>query len=689
MSIANYKKPASQIFQRLEEVAEANDAGMQVLIVGPQYDVQEYSPDLPDGAGYSWPPAAGTTSYPLDLDAVRPTALLTKPARVYVRDGSWLDGNYSATTAAAGDGNLFYYEGDIGLRLYHDNSGTKEASTKFLASPLASELATFLTGATSVAVGDTLLIAGNSGFTNAVTRKVTKLIPSDAVQGRYDGVVLDGFPYPVSGAKPAETTLFIKIYKKVSGWADETVDPPAAPNNTAADGFTVPTEINVSGKALDDDVANLIYLEVPGLVVPAGDEGVVRSTSTSTADYGPDSTSNKLGQMVRASIIGGSVPYVVRTKGETVADYAEALEKAKFDDRYYYLVSVGDAAVLNKLFLEHVNLMSQPDNMRWRAAVLPIDIPDVWDVAGVGKISAGTTGNVAGQDVDFIALGLHAGDVITAGGQTATITEVLSKSALKVTGGTLPSAWSDYTVTKRYSAANAVSYLASVAGGDRRLVNVWSPKPQVEGKVVSSAVPAAEAAGIKSANPAHQPVTNFDIKAVDAVPASYAQFTEEQLDQIASYGILIVSQNSAQDPVVIRHQLTSAGSNLGPLFNEWSCVSTFDYIDYQNKPVVTAYVGRANVTQEFAQSIRLQLEATAISLMRTVDMLIGAPVLEFKDDTGRVGAARVLVHPEHRDKLVGYIQYQVPVPMNGIALYTRAYTWDGAIVNVGGTMEVL
>jgi hypothetical protein len=82
----------------------------------------------------------------------------------------------------------------------------------------------------------------------------------------------------------------------------------------------------------------------------------------------------------------------------------------------------------------------------------------------------------------------------------------------------------------------------------------------------------------------------------------YTRYTQAQLDDVASHGALIVTQDSAADAVYIRHQLTTSPDK-GILYSELSCTRNLDNISYAVADLIKTYVGKYNITNEALASI--------------------------------------------------------------------------------------
>jgi hypothetical protein len=202
----------------------------------------------------------------------------------------------------------------------------------------------------------------------------------------------------------------------------------------------------------------------------------------------------------------------------------------------------------------------------------------------------------------------------------------------------------------------------SHALGSRRLYNVW---PDVVKAPVGQTIQdlpgyfAACAIGAMTTGlPTHQGFTNLTISGFLGLNHSSKYFTEAQLDLIADGGTGILAQEGADQPLYVRHQLTTDRSSIK--FQEFSVTKNVDFIAKFIRRTYAPYIGIYNIVASTLDELR----TTAKSIITFL-----------KDDTrlprigGVIKSGQLTLLQEHEtqiDTVVMRFKLDIPIPLNNL-----------------------
>jgi hypothetical protein len=238
-----------------------------------------------------------------------------------------------------------------------------------------------------------------------------------------------------------------------------------------------------------------------------------------------------------------------------------------------------------------------------------------------------------------------------------------------------------FSLIRADTAANVVRFLAETAEllGSRRGVNVWTDRATTSVGYITSVVPnkflAAEVAGLRCALLPQQGLTMTEIASISKAPAMYTRFTPEQLDTIASYGNMVVTQEAEGGDIFIRHQLTTS-TDEGALAYEDNVGVIVDEFSYRVKDTFRPYIGKRNATTGTIVEIKNKLRDLADAATKTdiAQLEIGPMVLRFFDEDGKEGAVTARIDGVLADHILTYVKLRVPLPLNGIDHYIDVET---------------
>ena len=214
---------------------------------------------------------------------------------------------------------------------------------------------------------------------------------------------------------------------------------------------------------------------------------------------------------------------------------------------------------------------------------------------------------------------------------------------------------------QKYEQADAVKGY-SEAFSSRRCVHVWPDQLQVPIGQSLYFIPGFFAccaiAGLTTGLPTQQGFTNLAISGFLGFRHSTKYFSEEDLDNIADGGTMILAQAGTSQPLYIRHQLTTDRSAIK--FQEFSITKNVDFIAKFLRTTFAKFIGQWNV-----------VDTTITALKSTA----GAAIKFLKDDTRvpkfggviRAGTLKGVTESATQIDTVDIrFGFSIPVPLNNI-----------------------
>jgi len=401
-----------------------------------------------------------------------------------------------------------------------------------------------------------------------------------------------------------------------------------------------------------------------------------------------------------------SKTYALRTNGESLQDFVDALDKIRATDYYYALAPMTINTEALEAVAAHCDEMSNKYNRNFRRCYLGFDSPGafmIWGIKDTGDLRLATVDATNKRIIiddddepfsnflsdlsigDTITLGvtMNLGEIVQGSGTSVTIKRIISPTEVEYTGTVTGGSSIALTATRLDSAANVVKYFSERNIGSRRAAVVWSDNPVtftttflgstgIQSATYSSRrIPmmyvAAEIAGLRCALLPQQGLTMTELQSIDTAPGMYTRFTPEQLDVIASQGVFICTQEIEGGEIFIRHQLTSQ-TDKGALAYEDNIGVIVDDFSYRVKDEFRQYLGRRNVNRETIDEIASKLKDLAIAATQETlaNREIGPMVIRFFDENDKEGSVTVRVDGNLADHIVTYVRLRVPLPINGL-----------------------
>jgi hypothetical protein len=164
-------------------------------------------------------------------------------------------------------------------------------------------------------------------------------------------------------------------------------------------------------------------------------------------------------------------------------------------------------------------------------------------------------------------------------------------------------------------------------------------------------------AALTTGLPTQQGFTNLSVSGFLGLEHSSRYFTEEELDNIADGGTMILAQEGPQQPLYVRHQLTTDRSSVK--FQEYSVTKNVDFIAKFLRDTYAGYIGQYNI-------VDTTLDALRTTATGAVKFLKDRRVPKF-GGVIRTGSLISLVESETQiDTVEMRFGFSIPIPLNHI-----------------------
>lgn len=659
----NYTRPLAEVYQLLEVTRQATGDHLSACIVGPTYDLYRYGIEK-DVKGYTYTGAA-TLSIVYDQDSIMVYKLDNASVAVYADNVE--------KVVLAKDDSVTWTAVEGSSRKVKCSLPLNDA--KFVRQP---------------AVGDIIYVKGNVPTATVTSWQKRTIIDVDII----NSIVTVDAPF-VAGTG----TTTCAITSVTSGYIPATKD--GVTNWTHADDsttITISAALKIDGMTLLQG-AGTLYPEFRVLkYVKDEDEDIFEITTVSDIqnNFGTIDILNDLAYGCYCALRGsaGRAIYAIRTAGVDEAAFEKAMKKTEFDSSVYSFAPLTSDPDVADVVVKYNEEMSAPDVKMWRRTLVGVDNPGEYVLAEVGndaKIIKGTVakGSVANTGTITITSGnvnlkavalensyipVRPGDKIIAGAAEYIVVGTTSETVAEIYAEEGVTAVTDTTVkiVKADSVANTIQYVGAMAhkySSRRASVVFCDGGTTIEDDrvvVVPNRFLAAEIAGISSAVVPQQSITHTVIQGINKASHMYSRYTTAQLDDIASQGVLIITQDTKGTDCYIRHQLTTE-MDKGNLYFEESCTRNLDNISYALADIVNKYIGKANVTTSALRAIKIDITAALNEFTQNAtDDMVGPSLVDW--DT-----LEVYQDPKFNDRVIINVNLYLPLPLNNIKLFAMAY----------------
>lgn len=371
----------------------------------------------------------------------------------------------------------------------------------------------------------------------------------------------------------------------------------------------------------------------------------------------------------------GKRVFGVAVVSDDVAGYTAALRKLESTDLAYSLCALTNDLSVQQAVESHVDAMSTDERKNFRRAYLGIDSPGTYEALASQAFTADSFQGDAFRlvtlaDGGLLAAGVRDGYMLTISGVDYAVAYVVSDFELVLAedgpgASGVAEVWAPDTVDSQKLFVRSIARQFS----NRRIACVWTEGGAAVSSGVFTNVPsrfvAAEIAGLRSALPPQAGLTRTEITTITSASAMYIRYTPDDLDDVAADGVFIVTQESENTPVYIRHQLTTK-TDEGSLFYEDSVGVNVDDISFRIKDLYGPVIGRRNVTPTTLSEMRASGESMFNGLeLGELDNEFGPQIISYRD-------FEVEAHPILKDRAQVGVSVEVPLPMNNIDVFLRA-----------------
>lgn len=391
----------------------------------------------------------------------------------------------------------------------------------------------------------------------------------------------------------------------------------------------------------------------------------------------------------------GTPVYYMAVPTDDLAGYNAVLEQAKRLDTIYGLVPLTFDSTVIAAVKAHVETMSTAAEAKWRKVWICLQPTTFGVLQGYDRAASGVNWQIAARGNDpetgtvnvfatvssasgsydpaLVTNGVRAGDTLRVFADTTTtssyvdyvIAAVRSQNELVTTtplGNTNARA---VQILRTYTNDEQVAALGAATGNSRRVNAVFPYIAKTAGVDKAGYFVAAALAGLRAGSLPHAPLTNVEILGFDDFTVSLVTFTPTQLNNLASYGYWIVTQDVTGGTPYVRHQLTTLGYNdvgADPKFSEDSITTNVDSISYALQRALKPFIGRYNVNPATIALINSSLIRQFSALVSVSSNTPAGPQL-LGYEVKSIGKSSVF-----KDRIEAVTEVDLPYPLNGVTI---------------------
>lgn len=343
--------------------------------------------------------------------------------------------------------------------------------------------------------------------------------------------------------------------------------------------------------------------------------------------------------------------YSTNVSAMYITDATKAFSYLESQSGHYRLCIMDFDNTIIDAAISHVNKMASKN--KWRIVYCCEQIPDSISIT-TGKATILLNINDSNKYTLFRSStgnfsAVQPGDSISYLGSTHTVKQVYSPTELVLNEdyGSVQTVSADFTISRTLDEQGIADYYVYIGNkySSKRVVCIC---PDTYGDNLPGYYLGAHIGGYKSNVVAHTPITNLEL---DGISVDLSNFSEDQLDQIASSGIFIITQDSGL--AYVRHQLTTDVSDLA--HRELSMVENYDAFCYGLLTVVSPFIGRYNAHPGVLAQIDTDIEAYCYQQTATSNLQAGPSI---------TGYERQKLELVEQDKLLVQIRIYMAGPLN-------------------------
>lgn len=390
------------------------------------------------------------------------------------------------------------------------------------------------------------------------------------------------------------------------------------------------------------------------------------------------SLKNPMGLAASIAMLSGNAAFVMMpTIGTDYVAFQTAFAAVESSD-VYYMVPLSMDESIKELAEDHVNDMSDPLVKKERVSLCASDFvarntkvndimnpsvtlltDDFWQVEAVGHDFAAS--NVVPGDLLYLENVTSISDASNV--KSAVVYEVIGNENLKVKFADLdlePNAhWTVSSVdfTKRQLSEYTRDVSDSIA--NRRNVRAWAPsfKKTINGEQITA--PGYNylvgLASDAASNVSQKPMSKTSVPGFDSMDYSnLGYFSENDLDVMASGGVMVIIQKGVGSDPEVRHQLTTDMSSIKS--REFSFTKNVDFLVKDLRSALAGYTGSHNINKRLFDLMELSISSVFRSWKESRTKYgpkaLSATLIDIKKSEIRA------------DEIVAEIQVEVPLPNN-------------------------
>jgi hypothetical protein len=681
--MASYVVPQVEIHQLFSEIPNSITQQQQAFIFGPNYRLNRFNvEDDADTYIGDYENKAGAETFAitniLDPDKFDKDYVKLYGRKAYVTLVDFTDTTATVTTDDDGETIVSF---DIPAELTKANAFVG----KYLVLKSGAEETDYMQILSAALTGTTLTVTVDEGLdvtSDSKTYTVTKI---------YEEQEVVEFP-----AKTSEEEGAVRQWS----YADETITVNDLKVKIEDSSFVVKTQDDATAALSSDGYGDVeeseLYVTFRELLTSKSETiHSISSASDVTDDLGALSPDNPLAQGVYNALLnaGGQTVRYMATPTDDLAGYQDVLQQAELTKDVYFLCPMTrDEAVID-LVQSHVNSMSEATTKRWRIAFVSMEIPDeVALYSSANKTSGGDWYAKVTVDAETktatVTFNDDVGDCkfkkditgnsntlranfndLTGEYDTFEILKVVNNKTIRVdnTSGKLAATTEGIKVEiwHTYSNAEKATEIGDISSqlGDRRMYNIFPSVYNNNGVQYTGEFAAACVAGLVSSCLPQQPITNLQLVGIDDVPMVYQTFSLDDLNKMAAGGTFIVMQDSANDEVYVRHQISTAYEDNNLNTSELSITKNVDSISYSLDALLSPYIGKYNITPELLTTLHSVITAGLTKLGSDSYGLYGAQLILSETEILLLEQDALL-----KDHVNCNIQLGVPYPFNHLVL---------------------
>lgn len=367
----------------------------------------------------------------------------------------------------------------------------------------------------------------------------------------------------------------------------------------------------------------------------------IQGTTASLATFGPAVKENPLGlAMFEAATISPTLQVMgmaIATNDAT--GHGLALDALTTEEDPYDLVPLEASTEVISLYKAHVNAVSAPEERKERTLTFSLPTPVRATRTNLGDgvavdVTAGSPPKITIAGAALMTNGAIPGDRfelddgVNAGLRQFVITFVVSETTAEVaslnpdTLGALVDGSYDSVkvVSANYTPAQQVDLLTATAESyaDRRLTFVFPDTAVLEPAgveiTVDGSYAAANVAALYAINDPGRPLSLEPVPGLKRISGSNSRFTNAQLKQLTSAGILVLTQTSPLVSPVIRHEVTTDVSN--KKVQQRSFTRIVDALSKALRKTLNGILGRERMTDEFLNKANVAITSVLEDFVR-------------------------------------------------------------------------